>query len=118
MTIYRALDNIPSKTELPQKPPSVTIALHLIIENFNKHGRGRKPACERIEAMLERDYAMVKAGNCDYRLTVAYDHDPDGSDLNNESSTFIPKCPISPRAIVAQSRPTSTKSAERSEAGR
>jgi len=84
MTIYRALDNIPSKTELPEKPPSATIALHLIVENFNKHGRGRKPARERIEAMLERDYAMVKAGNCDYRLTVAYDHDPEGSDLDNE----------------------------------
>jgi len=33
-------------------------------------------------------------------------------------SAVIPKCPTSPRAIVAQSRPISTKSAERGEAGR
>src|SRR3546814_1792175 len=60
MTVYRALDIIPSQTKLPEKPPTASIALHLIIENFNKRGRGRKPARERIEAMLERDYAMVK----------------------------------------------------------
>jgi DNA invertase Pin-like site-specific DNA recombinase len=79
MTVYRALDIIPSQTKLPEKPPTASIALHLIIENFNKRGRGRKPARERIEAMLERDYAMVKNGNCDYKLTVAYDPDPDVS---------------------------------------
>src|SRR3546814_5119088 len=67
MTVYRALDVIPSRIGLPEKPPSVPIALHLTIENFNKHGRGRKPARERIEAMLERDYQMQKNGNCDYR---------------------------------------------------
>lgn len=67
MTVYRALDIIPSQTKLPEKPPTASIALHLIIENFNKRGRGRKPARERIEAMLERDYAMVKNGNCDYK---------------------------------------------------
>src|SRR3546814_2954689 len=55
MTVYRALDIIPSQTKLPEKPPTASIALHLIIENFNKRGRGRKPARERIEAMLERD---------------------------------------------------------------
>ena len=84
MTVYRALDIIPSKTELPEKPPTVTITLHLIIENVSKHGRGRKPARERIEAMLERDYAMRKTGNCDYTLTVAYDEDPDGVSLDEE----------------------------------
>src|SRR3546814_9534294 len=71
MTVYRALDIIPSQTKPPEKPPTASIALHLIIENFNKRGKGRKPARERIEAMLERDYAMVKNGNCDYKLTVA-----------------------------------------------
>ncbi|GLR45530.1 hypothetical protein GCM10007880_60480 [Mesorhizobium amorphae] len=30
--VYRALDVIPSKTDLPEKPPSAIIALHLIIE--------------------------------------------------------------------------------------
>ena len=84
MTVYRALDVIPEKTALPDKPPSAAIALHLIIENFNKHGRGRKPARERIEAMLERDYQMQKTGNCDYTLTVAYDQDPDGVSLDDE----------------------------------
>src|SRR3546814_7546725 len=84
MTVYRALDIIPSQTKLPEKPPTASIALHLIIENFNKRGRGRKPARERIEAMLERDYAMVKNGNCDYKLTVAYDPDPDGISLDEE----------------------------------
>src|SRR3546814_2592825 len=44
MTVYRALDIIPSQTKLPEKPPTASIALHLIIENFNKRGRGRKPA--------------------------------------------------------------------------
>lgn len=84
MTVYRALDVIPSKTELPEKPPSAAIALHLIIENFNKHGRGRKPARERIEAMLERDYQMQKTGSCDYSLTIAYDREPDGVSLDDE----------------------------------
>lgn len=84
MTVYRALDVIPSKTELPEKPPSCTIALHLIVENFNKHGRGRKPAREQIEATLERDYALRKTGNCDYTLTVVYDRDPDGVSLDDE----------------------------------
>src|SRR3546814_3730216 len=40
MTVYRALDIIPSQTKLPEKPPTASIALHLIIENFNKRGRG------------------------------------------------------------------------------
>src|SRR3546814_2672168 len=67
----------------------ICIALHLIIENFNKRGRGRKPARERIEAMLERDYAMVKNGNCDYKLTVAYDPDPDGISLDEEIQSLL-----------------------------
>jgi hypothetical protein len=89
MTVYRALDIIPSQTKLPEKPPTASIALHLIIENFNKRGRGRKPARERIEAMLERDYAMVKNGNCDYKLTVAYDPDPDGISLDEEIQSLL-----------------------------
>ena len=89
MTVYRALDIIPSQTKLPEKPPTASIALHLIIENFNKRGRGRKPARERIEAMLERDYAMVKNGNCDYKLTVAYDPDPDGISHDEEIQSLL-----------------------------
>src|SRR3546814_9821786 len=88
MTVYRALDVIPSRIGLPEKPPSVTIALHLTIENFNKHGRGRKPARERIEAMLERDYQMQKNGNCDYTLTVAYDQGADGVSLDDEIASL------------------------------
>lgn len=84
MTVYHALDAIPDKTALPEKPPSATIALHLIVENFSKRGRGRKSARDQIEAMLERDYAMVKLGDCDYRLTVPYDTDPDGVGLDEE----------------------------------
>src|SRR3546814_3566285 len=84
MTVYRALDVIPSRIGLPAKPPSVTIALHLTIENFNKHGRGRKPARERIEAMLERDYQLQKTGNCDYTLTVAYAQGSDGVSIDDE----------------------------------
>lgn len=34
--------------------------------------------------MLEREYAMVKTGNCDYTLTVAFDRDPDGVSLDYE----------------------------------
>ena len=34
--------------------------------------------------MLERDFAVVKTGNCDYRLTVTYDSDPDGVCLDDE----------------------------------
>ncbi|MFQ6163896.1 hypothetical protein [Sinorhizobium meliloti] len=34
--------------------------------------------------MLERDYAMRKTGDCDYTLTVPYDHDPDGVSLDEE----------------------------------
>ncbi|KAB1083449.1 recombinase family protein [Neorhizobium galegae] len=84
MTIYRALDTSPSKTAFPEKPPSATIALHVIIESFSKHGRGRKAAREQIEAMLERNHAMRKTGNFDYEITVPYDTDPEGSDLDNE----------------------------------
>ncbi|ACM31460.1 MULTISPECIES: recombinase family protein [Rhizobium/Agrobacterium group] len=84
MTIYRALDTIPSKTAFAEKPQSATIALHVIIESFSKHGRGRKPAREQIEAMLERNHAMRKTGGFDYEITVPYDTDPEGSDLDNE----------------------------------
>src|SRR3546814_3545821 len=58
------------------------------LENFNKHGRGRKPARERIEAMLERDYQMQKTGNCDYTLTVAYDQGADGVSLDDEIASL------------------------------
>src|SRR3546814_5748306 len=70
-------------------PYTTLFRSHLIIENFNKRGRGRKPARERIEAMLERDYAMVKNGNCDYKLTVAYDPDPDGISLDEEIQSLL-----------------------------
>src|SRR3546814_5845017 len=53
-----------------------------------KHGRGRKPARERIEAMLERDYQMQKTGNCDYTLTVAYDQGADGVSLDDEIASL------------------------------
>ncbi|WP_254515952.1 helix-turn-helix domain-containing protein [Novosphingobium sp. G106] len=89
MTVYRALDIIPSQTKLPEKPPTASIALHLIIENFNKRGGGRKPARERIEAMLERDYAMVKNGGCGCKLTVAFDFDPDGISLDEEIQSLL-----------------------------
>src|SRR3546814_16745531 len=52
------------------------------------HGRGRKPARERIEAMLERDYQMQKTGNCDYTLTVAYDQGADGVRLDDEIASL------------------------------
>ncbi|QGM48319.1 recombinase family protein [Methylocystis heyeri] len=84
MTVYRALGVLPPRAEQPEKPPSATISLNLTIENFNKHGRGRKPARERIEAMLERHYQMQKTGNCDYTLIVAYDCEPDGVSLDDE----------------------------------
>src|SRR3546814_5820927 len=60
MTVYRALDIIPSQTKLPEKPPTASIALHQIIANFNKRGRGTKPARDRIEAKREREEARVK----------------------------------------------------------
>jgi hypothetical protein len=88
MTVYRALDVIPAKTALPEKPPTASIRLRLIVENFNKHCRGRKPAREQIEEMLERDYAMVKTGDWDYTLTVPYDRDPDGVTLEEEIRSF------------------------------
>src|SRR3546814_1063537 len=91
MTVYPALAMIPAQSQLPEKPPTSSIALHLIIENFNKRGSGRKPARERIEAMLERDYAMVKNGNCDYKLNVAYEPDPDGISLNEEIQSQLPE---------------------------
>lgn len=51
MTVYRALDALAPRTaEPPERAPSATIALHLIVENFSKHGRGRKSARERIGA--------------------------------------------------------------------
>src|SRR3546814_8534210 len=79
----------PSSTSAPAATPTASIALHLIIENFNKRERGRKPARERIEAMRERDYAIVKNGNCDYKLTVAYDPDPDGISLDEEIQSLL-----------------------------
>src|SRR3546814_10388029 len=39
MTVYRALDIIPSQTKLPEKPPTDSIALNPNIENLNKSGR-------------------------------------------------------------------------------
>src|SRR3546814_19581859 len=39
--------------------------------------------------MLESDYAMVKNGNCDYKLTVAYDTDPDGISLVEEIQSLL-----------------------------
>ncbi len=83
MTVYRALDAM-KNTAISLKPSTVPIALHLIVENFNKHGRGRKPARDRIERMLERDYTMVKLGNCDYQLTITHDTDQDGVNLDGE----------------------------------
>lgn len=84
MTVYRALGTFPAPTELPDKPPSVTVTLHLTIENFSKRGRGRKPVREQIEETLTRDYAMVPLGERDYQLTITYDTDPDGSSLDDE----------------------------------
>ncbi len=84
MTVYRALGTFPAPTGPPDKPPSVTVTLHLTIENFSKGGRGRKPAREQIEAMLIRDYAMMPLGDRDYQLTIAYDTDPDGWSLDDE----------------------------------
>ncbi len=78
MTVYRALGTPPAK------PPSATVILHLTIEGFNKRGRGRKSARDRIEAVLTRDYAMEPLGNSEYRLTIPYDTDPDGSSLDEE----------------------------------
>jgi DNA invertase Pin-like site-specific DNA recombinase len=78
MTVYRALGTPPAK------PPSATVMLHLTIEGFNKRGRGGKSARDRIEAVLTRDCAMVPLGNSEYRLTIPYDTDPDGSSLDEE----------------------------------
>src|SRR3546814_10097281 len=44
MTVYRARDIIPSPTKLPEKPPTASIPLPLITENYNKQGSGQKPA--------------------------------------------------------------------------
>jgi DNA invertase Pin-like site-specific DNA recombinase len=83
MTVYRALEMVAAPTE-PGKSPSITVTLHLTIGNFNKRGRGRKPALEHIEAMLKRDYAMAPLGRCDYQLTIPYRAEPDDSDLDAE----------------------------------
>jgi DNA invertase Pin-like site-specific DNA recombinase len=83
MTVYRALEMVAAPTE-PGKSPSITVTLHLTIGNFNKRGRGRKPALEHIEAMLKRDYAMAPLGRCDYQLTIPYRAEPDHSDLDAE----------------------------------
>jgi DNA invertase Pin-like site-specific DNA recombinase len=85
MTVYRALDIIiPEKTTSPDKPPAITVEIHLVIENFNKRGRGKKPARAQIEAMLERDYAMVRLNDREYQLTLPYDSDPHGIGLDDE----------------------------------
>src|SRR3546814_14251846 len=54
MTVYRALDIIPSQTKLPEKPPTASSALHLIIENCNTPGSAGKHARERTTQRLER----------------------------------------------------------------
>jgi DNA invertase Pin-like site-specific DNA recombinase len=83
MTVYRALEMAAAPTE-PGKSPFVTVTLHLTIGTFHKRGRGRKPALEHIEAMLERDYAMARLGRCDYQLTVPYGAESDDSNLDSE----------------------------------
>lgn len=111
MTVYRALDIIPSQTKLPEKPPTASIALHLTSRTATSE-EVEKPARERIEAMLlKRDRAMVKNGNCDYKLTVAYDPDPDGISLDEEiQSLSSPRCSTSQRATIAPWKPISTRS--------
>ena len=87
MTVYRALEKVAAPTE-PGKSPSVTVTLHLTIGNFNKRGRGRKPALEHIEAMLERHYAMAPLCRCEYQLTIPYRTEPDDCDLETEVNHF------------------------------
>lgn len=56
------------------------VGAHRILPNAVRDGadgRGRKPAREHIEAMLERDYQMQKTGDSDYTLINVYDREPD-----------------------------------------
>jgi len=87
MTVYPALGSTAPMTAPPQKSPVVTIFLHLIVENFHKTSKAGSLR-ERIEAMLERDYAMIKTCRCEYTLTVAYDRDPEGVSLDYAINDF------------------------------
>src|SRR3546814_17497584 len=73
----------------PRSTRTDTLFPYTTVFRSNKRGRGRKPARELSEAMLERDYAMGKNGKCDYKLTVAYDPDPDGISLDEEIQSLL-----------------------------
>ncbi|MFJ1311496.1 helix-turn-helix domain-containing protein [Agrobacterium sp. P15N1-A] len=60
MTVSRALDIIPSKTELPEKPPAVTIALHLIIENSISMVVAESPLANRSRRCWSATYVIHK----------------------------------------------------------
>ncbi|MHC2303422.1 recombinase family protein [Rhizobium mongolense] len=82
MTVYRALDDIPDKTSLPDKPPSGIVTLRL--EPPDKSIARSRVAQTRkyIEELLERDYGMTRAAKGGgYRLQIVYDPEPDEIEL-------------------------------------
>lgn len=84
MTVYRALDDFPDKTALPDKRPAGTVSLRIAPPDRSVAGSRASQTRTHIEELLERDYAMKRLGPGEYRLKVVYDHEPDGMSFNEE----------------------------------
>ncbi len=85
MTVYRALDDVPDKVSLPDKPPSGVVTLRL--EPPDRSIARSRVAQTRnlIEELLERDYGMTRATKGGgYRLQIVYDPEPEGMSFADE----------------------------------
>lgn len=114
MTVYRALEDIPDKTSLPEKRPTGIVTLRLEPPDRSVARSRIEQARKQIEEMLERDYDMKRTGKRDYRLQVVYDHEPDGMSFDEEIQHLraeiskileVQRCPMSIEIVKGQKRP-------------
>lgn len=84
MTVYRALEDIPDKTSLPDKRPSGTLTLRIDPPGRSVARSRVAQTLKQIEELLARDYSMKRTRKGEYRLRVVYDHEPDGMSFNEE----------------------------------
>ncbi|MGO6944711.1 recombinase family protein [Rhizobium johnstonii] len=114
MTVYRALDDLPDKTALPDKRPSGLVTLRVIPPDRSVARSRVSQTHNKIEELLERDYAMKRISTGEYRLRVVYDHEPDGMSFNEEIEHLRVKlasimeefrCPMTVDIVKGQRRP-------------
>lgn len=84
MTVYRALEDIPDRTSLPDKRPSGMLTLRIGPPARSIAKSRVAETVTQIEALLERDYSMKRTGKGEYLLKAVYDYEPDGMSFNDE----------------------------------